>query len=55
VKGDLMGYRTENRSELLAGIQVIVRAILGETLVEIFLEWIKQLQRRFDMNGEFVG
>jgi hypothetical protein len=39
-----MEYRAENLSELLARIQVISRAIPGETLVEGFLEWVKRLQ-----------
>jgi hypothetical protein len=32
----LMGYRAENFSELLVRIQVILRVIPGETLVEVF-------------------
>jgi hypothetical protein len=39
-----MGYRADNLSELLARIQVILRAIPGETVVEIFLKWTKRLQ-----------
>jgi hypothetical protein len=49
-----MGYRAENLSELLVHIQVILRAIPGETLVEVFLKWLKRLQRCLDTNGEFV-
>jgi hypothetical protein len=49
-----MGYHAENLSELLVRIQVILRAIQGERLVEVFLEWMKRLQRCIDMNGEFV-
>jgi hypothetical protein len=50
-----MSHRTDNFSELLVRIQVILRAIPGETLVEVFLEWMRRLQQRNDMNGEFVG
>jgi hypothetical protein len=55
VKRNPMGYRAENLSELLIGIQVILTAIPGETLIEVFLEWMKRLQRCIDRNGEFVG
>jgi hypothetical protein len=55
VKRNLMEYRAENSSELLFRIQVIFKVIPGETLIEIFLEWTKQLQRCIDMNGEHVG
>jgi hypothetical protein len=41
VKRNLIGYRAENLSELLVRIQVILRAIPSETLVEVFLQWIK--------------
>jgi hypothetical protein len=55
VKRNLMGYRAENLCELLVRIQVIVRAIPGEILIEVFLEWMKRLQQSIDMNGEFLG
>jgi hypothetical protein len=54
-KRNLMEYRAENFSELLVRIQVILKVILAETFVEIFLEWMKRLQRYIHMNGEFVG
>jgi hypothetical protein len=38
VKRNLMGHSGENLSELLVGIQVILRAIPSETLIEVFLE-----------------
>jgi hypothetical protein len=50
-----MEYRTENLPELLVRSQVILSAIPGETLVEVFLEWMKQLQQCVDMIGEFTG
>jgi hypothetical protein len=43
LKRNLLGYQAENLSELLVRIQVILRVIPGETLVEIFLEWMKRL------------
>jgi hypothetical protein len=55
VQINLMGYRAENLSELMVRIQVILRAIPSETFVEVFLEWMKQLQRCIDMNGESLG
>jgi hypothetical protein len=53
-KWNLMGYWAKNLSELLIRIQVMLRAIPSETLVKIFLEWTKRLQRCIDMNKEFV-
>jgi hypothetical protein len=44
VKRNLMGCHVENLSELLVRIQVILSAIPSEIFVEVFLEWIKQLQ-----------
>jgi hypothetical protein len=41
VKRNLMGDCAENLSELLVCIQVILRAMPGETLVEVFLKWMK--------------
>jgi hypothetical protein len=38
-----MEYHAKNLSELLVGIQVILMAAPGETLVEVFLEWVKRL------------
>jgi hypothetical protein len=38
---NLRGYRAENLSELSFRIQVILRAIPGEPLVEVFLEHMK--------------
>jgi hypothetical protein len=35
-KRNMMGYRVESSSELLVCVQVILRAIRGETFVEIF-------------------
>jgi hypothetical protein len=47
-----MRYCAENLSEPLVGIQVILRVIPGEILVEVFLEWMKRLQRCIDIDGE---
>jgi hypothetical protein len=55
VKGNLMGYRAENLSELLVRIQIILRDIMGEILVEASLKWMKQSQSCIAMNGELVG
>jgi hypothetical protein len=55
VKRNLMGCHAENLSELLVRTQVILRAIPGETFIEVFLEWMKRLQQCIDTNGEFVG
>jgi hypothetical protein len=52
VKRSLMGYRAENLSEVLVCIEAILRAIQGETFVEVFLELIK---RCIGMNGESIG
>jgi hypothetical protein len=43
VKRNLMEYRAETLSEILVRIQVILRAIPCETLVQVFLEWVKRL------------
>jgi hypothetical protein len=50
-----MGYRAENLFGPRVRIQAILRASPGETLVEVFLEWMKRLQRYIEVNGEFVG
>jgi hypothetical protein len=55
MKINLMEYRAEPLSELVVRIQVILRAIPGAMLVEVFLEWVKRLQRCIDTNGEYVG
>jgi hypothetical protein len=52
VKRNLTGCHVENLSELLVRIQVILRAIPDETLVQVFLKW---MQRCINMNGESVG
>jgi hypothetical protein len=41
VKRNLMGYRAESLSELLFGIQVILKVIPCKTLIEVFLKWTK--------------
>jgi hypothetical protein len=38
VRRNLMGNHAENLFKLLVRIQVILRAIPGETLVQVFLE-----------------
>jgi hypothetical protein len=50
-KRNLVASFPEHLAELLVDIQVILRVIPGETLVE-FVEWMK---RCIDMNGEYVG
>jgi hypothetical protein len=55
VKRNLIGNRGEKLSDLLVRIQVILRTISGEIFVEVFLEWMKRLQKCIDMNGEYIG
>jgi hypothetical protein len=47
-----MEYHAKTLSELLVRLQVILRAIPGEPLIEVFVEPMKQC---INMNGEFVG
>jgi hypothetical protein len=55
IKEKLMGYRTETRSELLIRIWVILAEIPRETLNTVFLEWMEQLQKCVQGDGEYVG
>jgi hypothetical protein len=55
VKGKLMGYRAETPSELLVRIQVILAEIPRETLNAVFLEWMDQLRKCVQVDGEYVG
>jgi hypothetical protein len=49
-----MGYRTETPSELLVRIRIILAEIPRETLNSVFLEWMERLQKRMQVNGEYV-
>jgi hypothetical protein len=53
--GKLTGYRAETPSELLVRIRVILAEIPRETLNAIFLEWMEQLQKCVQADGEYVG
>jgi hypothetical protein len=55
VKGKLRGYRAETPSELLVSIRVILTEIPRETLNAVFLEWMEQLQKCVQVDGEYVG
>jgi hypothetical protein len=55
VKGKLMGFRAETRSELLVCIRATLAEILRETLNAVFLEWMEQLQRYVQVDSEYVG
>jgi hypothetical protein len=55
VKGKLMEYRAETPSELIVRIRVILVEILRETLNAVFLEWMEQLQKCVQIDGEYVG
>jgi hypothetical protein len=50
-----MGYRAETLSELLVHIRVILVEIPRETLNAIVLEWMEQLQKCVQVDGEYVG
>jgi hypothetical protein len=50
-----MRYRAETPSELLVRIRVILAEIPRETLNAVFLEWMKRLQNRVQVDGEYVG
>jgi hypothetical protein len=55
VKRKLMRYHAESPSELLIRIRVILSEIPGETLNAVFREWMEQLWKCIDTNGEYVG
>jgi hypothetical protein len=50
-----MGYRAETPSELLVRLRVILAEIPRETLNAVFLEWMERLQKRVQVDGEYVG
>jgi hypothetical protein len=50
----LMAYRAETPSELLVCIRVILAEIPRETLNAVFLKWMERLQKRVQVNGEYV-
>jgi hypothetical protein len=50
-----MGYRAEAPSEFLVRIRVILAEIPRETLNAVFLEWMEQLQKCVQVDGEYVG
>jgi hypothetical protein len=54
VKGKLTGYWAETPSELLVRIRVILAEIPRETLNAVFLEWMEQLQKCVQVDGEYV-
>jgi hypothetical protein len=54
IKGKLMGYRAATPSEHLVRIRVILAEIPRETLNIIFLEWMKRLQKCFQVDGQYV-
>jgi hypothetical protein len=55
VKGKLMGYSAEIPSEILVRIRVILAEIPRETLNAVFLEWMERLQKRVQVDGEYIG
>jgi hypothetical protein len=55
VKGKLIGYRAETASEFLVRIRVILVEIPREILNAVFLEWMEQLQKCVQVDGEYVG
>jgi hypothetical protein len=55
VKGKLMGYRAETPYEFLVRIRVILTEIPRETLNAVFLEWMGQVQKCVQVDGEYVG
>jgi hypothetical protein len=50
-----MGNRAETPSELLVRIRVILAEIPREFLNTVFLEWMERLQKRVQVDGEYVG
>jgi hypothetical protein len=54
VKGKPMEYRAETPSELLVHIRVILTETPRETLNAVFLDWMEQLQKCVQINGEYV-
>jgi hypothetical protein len=50
-----MEYRAETLSELLVRIRVILAEIPRETLNTVFLEWMEQMEKCVQVDGEYVG
>jgi hypothetical protein len=55
VHGSDTKYKLMIRSELLVRIRVLLAEIPRETLNAVFLEWMKRLQKRVQVDGEYVG
>jgi hypothetical protein len=49
------GWFNRHRSEIDASQRVILAEIPRETLNTVFLEWIEQLQKCVQVDGEHVG
>jgi hypothetical protein len=54
VKGNLMRYHAETRSELIVRIRVILAEIPRETLKAVFPEWMERLKKCVQADGEYV-
>jgi hypothetical protein len=50
-----MGYRAETSAELLVCIRVILVEIPRGHLNAVFLEWMEQLQKCVQVDGEYAG
>jgi hypothetical protein len=50
-----MGCSTETPSELLVRIRVILAEIPRETLNAVLFEWMEGLQKRVQIDCEYVG
>jgi hypothetical protein len=55
IKGKLMEYRAETPSELLVRIRVILAEIPRETMNAVLLQWMGRLQKRVQVDFEYVG
>jgi hypothetical protein len=54
VKHELQGHEFTEGAEFVSAISEIMNQIPTDTLVDVFDDWIRRLQRCIDVSGEYV-
>jgi hypothetical protein len=54
VKHQLQGHEFTEGTELVSAISEILNQIPADTLVDVFDDWVRRLQRCIDISGEYV-
>jgi hypothetical protein len=55
VGGVLRGESFEAGERLLSAVEGILGSFEQRTLTKVFLEWMTRLERRTEINGDYVG